>query len=104
MTSKPPTLTLEQREQAVILFEAGDSNSTKHHHRKTQHLYNRWKIRGSLCLVNRLPRSRYTYEAKILFTDRYAAGETKLTHQRPHLRHAREPLPQNKFCKEKFRS
>mgnify|MGYP000314180828 CR=1 FL=1 len=76
-------ITQQQREQAVALFEQGfgythvatrlgiRTTLTKNFHR-------RWILHGSVVLVKKSTKSKYSYEVKKEVVDRFLAGESKM--------------------------
>lgn len=63
------TLTASQREELVALFEQGFSygaaaNRVGVRHGPAKNLYQRFKLRGRLCLVRKRRKQEYSFEVK----------------------------------------
>ncbi|OIR41064.1 transposase [Corynebacterium sp. NML140438] len=76
-------LTEEQREQAVQLFEQGmgsyiTARSLGVSQSAIQSLYNRFLLRGRLCLVEKRNYPKYTYELRKEVVDRFNAGASRM--------------------------
>jgi transposase len=75
-------LTPPQRELTVSLF-------TQHYgpksvatglnvsHRRVERLYDRWRIHGRLCLVEKPTKTQYSFEIKKEVVTRFLAGESR---------------------------
>ena len=77
------TLTASQREELVALFEQGFSygaaaNRVGVRHGPAKNLYQRFKLRGRLCLVRKRRKQEYSFEVKKEVVERYLAGEAQL--------------------------
>lgn len=77
------SLSAEQREAAVALFEKGiadmaTASSLGVHRKPVGRLYERWKIRGRGALVTKPIRQMYSFEVKLALVERFIAGETSL--------------------------
>lgn len=75
-------LSQQQRTSSVDLFESGSGYT--HVARKLQlppdrvkRLFNRWRIHGRLCLVDKPTKSQYSFDVKKNVVARVLAGETK---------------------------
>ncbi|KUM30695.1 transposase [Arthrobacter sp. EpRS66] len=74
------TLTENQRERLVELFEAGlgataASNRLNVSYGATERLFNRWRLHGRLCLMEKPTKSAHSFETKKEVVQRYLAGE-----------------------------
>lgn len=77
------TLTENQRERLVELFEAGmgpgaASNRLNVGHGATEKFYNRWRLHGRLCLMEKPTKTAHSFETKKEVVQRYLAGETTM--------------------------
>jgi transposase-like protein len=77
------TLTEDQRERLVELFETGmgviaASNRLDVGRGATEKLYNRWRLRGRLCLMEKPTKTAYSFEIKKEAVQRYLAGESTM--------------------------
>ncbi|WP_200831943.1 helix-turn-helix domain-containing protein [Glutamicibacter sp. JC586] len=77
------TLSEYQREQLVDLFEQGygrmsAASKIKVGAKAAERLYERWKLHGKLCLMEKPTKTQYSYETKKEVVDRYRAGETAM--------------------------
>jgi len=75
------TLTEDQRERLVDLFEAGmgaavAASELNVRYYATEKLYARWRLHGRLCLMEKPTKTQYSFETKKEVVDRYLAGET----------------------------
>ncbi len=74
------TLTEGQREHLVELFESGigyvaASNRMNVSPYATEKLYDRWRLHGRLCLMEKPTKTAYSFEVKKEVVQRYLAGE-----------------------------
>lgn len=74
------TLTPQQRERLVELFEAGQgawsaASQLKVGRKAVERLHMRWQLHGRLCLVERPSKQSYSYEIKKEVVERFLAGE-----------------------------
>ena len=77
------TLSEYQREQLVDLFEQGygywsAASTIKAGVKAAQRLYERWRVHGRLCLMEKPTKTQYSYETKKEVVDRFLAGETAM--------------------------
>jgi len=77
------TISQQQRELAVALFEQGfgythAATRLEIRHTLTKSLYQRWLLHGSLVLVKKPTTAKYAYEVKKEVVERFLAGETKM--------------------------
>ena len=77
------TLTASQREELVALFEQGFSygaaaNRVGVRYGPAKNLYQRFKLRGRLCLVRKRRKQEYSFEVKKAVVERYLTGEAQL--------------------------
>ena len=77
------TLTEQQREQLVDLFEQGlaygaASSELRLKQEPARNLYRRWQLHGRLCLMEKRTKAVYSFEIKKEIVDRHATGETKM--------------------------
>ncbi|WRS29585.1 helix-turn-helix domain-containing protein [Actinomycetaceae bacterium MB13-C1-2] len=75
-------LSPNQRELAVDYFEQGyGAGATANRLRvpmdRVRMLYERWRIHGRLCLVEKPTKTAYSYDRKKEIVDRFLAGESK---------------------------
>lgn len=75
-------LTQHQREQAVVLFEAGVGAKAAARqlgvsYQSVHRLEQRWKLHGRLCLMEKPSKQQFSYEIKKEVVDRFHAGEPK---------------------------
>lgn len=75
------TLSEYQREQLVDLFEQGNgyksaASKMKVGSRAAERLYERWRLHGRLCLMEKPTKAKYSFETKKEIVDRFLAGET----------------------------
>ena len=80
---KSSSLSEEQREAAVALFETGwgaKSVATKLgvSRRAIGGLYDRWRVRGGTTLVTKPTKRLFSFEFKLAVVQRFLAGETKV--------------------------
>lgn len=80
---KRSTLTEDQRERLVELFESGmgataASNRLDVGYEATKKLYNRWRLHGRLCLMEKPTKTAHSFETKKEVVQRYLAGETTM--------------------------
>lgn len=78
------TLSESQREELVALFEQGfgsraAANRVGVRYGPAQNLYQRFKLRGRLCLVRKRRKQEYPFSVKKEVVERYLAGETQLS-------------------------
>lgn len=77
------TLSEYQREQLVELFEQdygyrSAASMIKAGVKAARHLYERWRLHGSLCLMEKPTKTQYSFETKKEIVDRFLAGETAM--------------------------
>ena len=77
------TLSEYQREQLVEFFEQGFTSLSaasivKVGPRAAERLYDRWRLHGSLCLMEKRTKTQYSFETKKEIVDRHLAGETAM--------------------------
>ena len=77
------SLTEDQREQLVELFEQGLGDTTAANRfivrrDPVRKLYRRWVLHGRLCLVEKPTNQQYPFEIKKEIVDHFVAGETAL--------------------------
>lgn len=77
------SLSVDQRQAAVALFEQGIADSATAsslgvHRKPVGRLYERWKIRGRGALVTKPTKQVYSFEVKLALVERFIAGETSL--------------------------
>ncbi len=75
-------LSPQQREEAVGLFERGYgawfvATRLCVPEGRVARLYDRWRIHGRLCLMNKPTRTQHSYEKKKVVVERVLAGESK---------------------------
>ena len=71
-----------QREQAVVLFERGYGRDSVASRLgvppgRVGRLYDRWRIHGRLCLMDKPINARYSFETKKTIVERFLCGESK---------------------------
>lgn len=76
------SLSEHQREQLVELFEQGWGFAAAANHlgvtrNPVRLLYDRWMIRGKLCLVEKPTKQQYSFEVKQEIVERNLAGESR---------------------------
>lgn len=76
------SLSPEQRQQVVALFESGASFKAVSRllglpHRPVRALHVRWRLRGQACLVSNPGKRLYSPELKREVVERFFAGESK---------------------------
>lgn len=74
------TLSQYQRGQLVELFEQGygyaaTSSRLKLDSGPVKSFYNRWRLHGRLCLMNKPTKTQYSFETKKEIVERFLAGE-----------------------------
>lgn len=75
-------LSTNQRELAVEFFEQGygkeaTATSLRVPSSRVRKLYDRWRIHGRLCLVEKPTKTMYSFDLKKEIVDRFLAGESK---------------------------
>ena len=77
------TLSEYQREQLVGLFEQGlgywaAAQIVKAGFEAAKSFYNRWRLHGRLCLMEKPTKTHYSFDTKREIVDRFLAGETAI--------------------------
>ncbi|MGV2854779.1 helix-turn-helix domain-containing protein [Glutamicibacter sp. AGC13] len=77
------TLSEHQREQLVAFFEQGygywvAASMVNAGVNATLRLYERWRLHGRLCLMEKPTKTQYSFETKKEVVDRFLAGETAM--------------------------
>ena len=77
------TLTEQQREHLVDLFEQGVGHKAAASELRLKQgpvrsLYRSWQLHGRLCLMEKRTNAVYSFEIKKEIVDRHMAGETKM--------------------------
>lgn len=77
------TLTEQQREQLVDLFEQGTGDRAAASELRMKRgpvrtLYQGWQLHGRLCLMEKRTKTVYSFEIKKKIVDRHATGETAI--------------------------
>jgi len=71
----------QQRESAVKLFESGHASNAVARRlgvqrQPVERLYDRWRLHGRLCLVQRPSKQQFSFDVKKEAVNRFLAGET----------------------------
>lgn len=77
------SLSEEQREAAVALFEIGwgaksAATSLGVRSKAVYRIYNLWRVRGGTALVNKQTKRKFTFEFKLAAVRRFQAGESQV--------------------------